>query len=114
MLTDPARCTRYRLGHGLDLVEAKLAWRYAVRKPVPCRLLDFQENGMVQLLDEDGRHYEVWNHNPQKLIQLASRSDVQVSIAPFNRHLRVFSGGRWYAISFCSEVDRTPCDFSPA
>ena len=114
MLQDPARCTRYRFGHGLDMAEAKLAWRYAVQKPVPCRLLDFQENGMVKLLDEDGRHYEVWNHNPQKLIQLASRSDVQVSIAPFNRHLRVFSGGRWYAISFCSEVDRTPCDFSPA
>jgi hypothetical protein len=69
---------------------------------------------MVKLLDEDGRHYEVWNHDPQKLIRLANRADFQVSIAPFNRHLRVFSGGRWYAISFCSEVDRTPCDFFPA
>lgn len=114
MPTEPTQCTRYRLGHGLDLAEAKLAWRYALKKPVPCRLLDFQGDGMVKLLDEDGRHYEVWNHDPQKLIRLANRADFQVSIAPFNRHLRVFSGGRWYAISFCSEVDRTPCDFFPA
>lgn len=110
MLSDSAFCTRYRLGHGLEMAEAKLAWRYAVRKPISCRFLDFQENGMVMLVDEEGRHYEVWNHDPEKLIRLSNQRDFQVSIAPFNHHLQIYSGGSWYAISFCSADERTPCE----
>jgi hypothetical protein len=114
MLTDPAQCTRYRFGHGLDMAEAKLAWRYASQKPVSCRFLELEKDGTVMILDEDGHHHEVWNHDPQKLIDLSSRTDFQVGIAPFNHHLRIYSGGLWYAISICSNEGRTPCEDAPS
>ena len=105
-----ASCWSYAPGHTPHFIQAIHSGHKGEVPPVDGKLVEVNGDGLVMVRLEDGNEHIYWNHEPARLLRLASRNDGRVSIQERWHLLRTPSPEGSYCFSIIKPGDAYyPC-----
>jgi hypothetical protein len=106
------QCGPFRPGHQGHWIQSNLSNHDAENRPLRGRLIDVQADGILTL-EMDGQQVFLWNHEPERLIDVIDVNGPDVS---YQERWGLVRSPHDFGYLFCvvrAEADRLPCPEQP-